>query len=203
MFYSLTGTIVAVEGSSVAISCGGVAFQVQTSLGTLKKIGSIGTETTVYTYLSVREDAMELFGFSDKEELSCFKLLIGVNGVGPKAALSILSEMTPDRLALCIATGDAKEIRRAQGIGPKIAQRIVLELKDKVARSLDTKTMDLSSPSSGGGVISASGSSEEAVTALEVLGYSRTEAASAVAKADENLSVEEKIKFALKLLARG
>ena len=202
MFYSLSGTVVAVEGSSLAISCGGVAFQVLTSFGTAKKIGSVGAEATVYTYLSVREDALELFGFADREELSCFKLLIGVNGVGPKAALGILSEMSPDRLAFCIAAGDAKEIRKAPGVGPKLAQRIVLELKDKISRSLDA-TMDFSSPATAVGVISASGTAEEAVTALEVLGYSRIEAASAVAKADEELSVEDKIKFALKLLARG
>lgn len=202
MFYSLNGTVVAVEGSSLAISCGGVAFQVLTSFGTAKKIGSVGAEATVYTYLSVREDALELFGFADREELSCFKLLIGVNGVGPKAALGILSEMSPDRLAFCIAAGDAKEIRKAPGVGPKLAQRIVLELKDKISRSLDA-TMDFSSPATAVGVISASGTAAEAVTALEVLGYSRIEAASAVAKADEELSVEDKIKFALKLLARG
>ena len=201
MFYSITGTVVAVEESAAAISCAGVAFRCQTSMSTLRRIGSVGAQVTLYTYMSVREDALELFGFDTQEELNCFKMLIAVNGVGPKAAIAILSEMTPDRLALCIAAGDAKQIRKAPGIGPKLAQRIVLELKDKVSRSIDTRELDLSMPDAG--MMSASGAAAEAVSALEVLGYSRQEASAAVAKADETLSVEDKIKFALKLLARG
>ena len=201
MFYSLTGTVAAVESGFVALDCGGVAFQCSASLNTLKKIGQVGARVTLYTHMSVREDALELFGFADREELNCFRLLISVSGVGPKAALAVLSEMSPDRLALCVATGDAAQIRKAQGVGPKIAQRIVLELKDKLAKSPEFT----GSASAGNlpGQMDASSASGEAVTALEVLGYSRAEASAAVAKADESLSVEDKIRFALKLLARG
>ena len=198
MFYSLTGTVVAADTGFLAISCSGVAFRVQTSLNTLKSCGTIGSETTVFTYTSVREDAIELFGFNTKDELECFKQLISVNGVGPKAALSVLSEMAPARLALCIASGDAAAIKKAQGVGPKIAQRIVLELKDKM-----TKNVNADSFSAAGevpGIQSASKSTQEALEALLVLGYSKQEASSVLAKAEESLSAEDKIKFALKHL---
>ncbi len=198
MFYSLTGRIVAAETGFLAISCSGVAFRVQTSLNTLKSCGAVGAETTVFTYTSVREDAIELFGFNTKEELECFKQLISVNGVGPKAALSVLSEMTPARLALCIASGDAASIKKAQGVGPKIAQRIVLELKDKMMKNVDASSFAATSEDTG--VLSASSSTQEALEALLVLGYSRQEASKVLAKAEESLSAEDKIKFALKHL---
>ncbi len=198
MFYSLTGTIVACETGFVAVSCAGVAFRVQTSLNTLKTCGMIGSNTTLFIYTSVKEDAIELFGFSTKDELECFKNLISVNGVGPKAAISVLSEMTPSKLALCIASADAASIKKAQGIGPKIAQRIVLELKDKMAKSVEGASF--SSAGEEPGILSASRSTQEALEALLVLGYARQEAAKVLAKADEMLSTEEKIKFALKNL---
>ncbi|MBQ6020366.1 MAG: Holliday junction branch migration protein RuvA [Clostridia bacterium] len=198
MFYSLTGQIVASEIGFIAISCGGVAFRVQTSVTTLKNCGSIGSVATVYTYTSVKEDAIELFGFSTKEELECFKQLISVNGVGPKAAISVLSELPPAKLALCVASGDAASIKKAQGIGPKIAQRIVLELKDKMMKSIGSAP--LSDEADHVGVMSASVSTQEALEALLVLGYSRQEASKVLAKADETLTAEEKIKFALKNL---
>ena len=134
MFYSITGKIVYIDTQSVAIETGGVAFRCSTTLTTLKRIGEKGSTATLYTYLNVREDALDLFGFADEQELECFKLLIGVSGVGPKAALAILSELTPDKLALCLATGDSKAITRAPGVGPKLAQRVVLELKDKLQK---------------------------------------------------------------------
>ena len=198
MFYSLTGQVVASEIGFIAISCGGVAFRVQTSVTTLKNCGSIGSVATVYTYTSVKEDAIELFGFSTKEELECFKQLISVNGVGPKAAISVLSELPPAKLALCVASGDAASIKKAQGIGPKIAQRIVLELKDKMMKSIGSAP--LSDEPDHVGVMSASVSTQEALEALLVLGYSRQEASKVLAKADETLTAEEKIKFALKNL---
>ena len=136
MFYSLTGKIVNAVPNSVAIECGGVAFACTVSLNTQKQIGSLGETAKLYTYLSVREDAMELFGFADEAELDFFKMLIGVSGVGPKAAVSILSVLTPQSLALCIASGDVKALKAAQNVGAKIAQRIVLELKDKVAKAV-------------------------------------------------------------------
>ena len=132
MFYSITGQVVYTGATSVAVSCGGVAFNCSATANTLKNIGTIGDTVTLYTYLNVREDALDMFGFYDKDELDCFKLLINVTGVGPKAALAILSQLTPNRLAVCVASGDTKAITAAQGVGAKLAQRVVLELKDKL-----------------------------------------------------------------------
>ena len=200
MFYSITGRVVHRDTQSVALETGGVAFQCSTTLSTLKTIGEKGSTATLYTYLNVREDALDLFGFATEQELECFKLLIAVSGVGPKAALSILSELTPDKLALCLATGDSKSITRAQGVGPKLAQRVVLELKDKLAKGLE---LPADSPEiQAAGLAAADGNAAEAVSALVMLGYSQSEAAVAVSKLDGALPVEELIKQALKQLAR-
>lgn len=200
MFYSITGRVVHRDTQSVAVETGGVAFQCSTTLSTLKTIGEKGSTATLYTYLNVREDALDLFGFATEQEMECFKLLISVSGVGPKAALSILSELTPDKLALCLATGDSKSITRAQGVGPKLAQRVVLELKDKLAKGLE---LPADSPEiQAAGLAAADGNAAEAVSALTMLGYSQSEAAMAVSKLDGDLPVEELIKQALKQLAR-
>lgn len=200
MFYSITGRVVHRDTQSVALETGGVAFQCSTTLSTLKTIGEKGSTATLYTYLNVREDALDLFGFATEQEMECFKLLISVSGVGPKAALSILSELTPDKLALCLATGDSKSITRAQGVGPKLAQRVVLELKDKLAKGLE---LPADSPEiQAAGLAAADGNAAEAVSALTMLGYSQSEAAMAVSKLDGDLPVEELIKQALKQLAR-
>lgn len=199
MFYSLTGNIIYSDLNSVAVECSGVGFKCFTTMNTLRKIGGNGDKVTLYTYLNVREDALDLFGFADTYELDFFKLLISVSGVGPKAALAILSELDPDKLALCIASGDSKAITKAQGVGPKLAQRVVLELKDKVKGIAheDNGVYDLAAAEAA--TSSAAGS--EAVSALMVLGYTQSEAATAVGKLDQSLSVEEMIKQALKLLA--
>lgn len=200
MFYSITGRVVYLDTQSVALETGGVAFKCSTTLTTLKKIGEKGSTATLYTYLNVREDALDLFGFYTEQELECFKLLISVSGVGPKAALAILSELTPDKLALCLATGDSKSITRAQGVGPKLAQRVVLELKDKLAKGLE---LPADSPEiQAAGLAAADGNASEAVSALVMLGYSQSEAAVAVSKLDNTLPVEDLIKQALKQLAR-
>lgn len=200
MFYAITGRVVHLDTQSVALETGGVAFQCSTTLTTLKTVGEKGSTATLYTYLNVREDALDLFGFATEQELECFKLLISVSGVGPKAALAILSELTPDKLALCLATGDSKSITRAQGVGPKLAQRVVLELKDKLAKGLE---LPADSPEiQAAGIAAADGNASEAVSALTMLGYSQSEAAVAVSKLDSALSVEELIKQALKQLAR-
>ena len=194
MFYSLTGNVVYTDETSVALSCSGVAFRCYTSFNTLCKIGSTGETVTLYTYLSVREDALDLFGFYDTAELDCFKILIGVSGVGPKAAISILSRLTPDKLSQAVATGDVKAITAAQGVGPKIAQRIIVELKDKLAPfATGVSSVDFSSVSA---VNSSSGGSD-AVDALMALGYSRSEASLAVGKLDQSLPVDELNKQAL------
>ncbi len=194
MFYSLTGTIVMTDQSSVAISCGGVAFLCQTSANTLRKTGNPGDEVTLFTYLSVREDALELFGFLTQDELESFKLLISVNGVGPKMALAVLSEFTPEKLAFAVATGDSKAVTAAKGVGPKVALRIVNELKGKF--NLDEEQL-----TEGGAQMftspPASSNTGEALSALEFLGYSKQEAQRALAGIDQTLSVEDMIKAAL------
>ncbi len=198
MFYSLTGNVVYTDETSVAISCSGVAFRCYTSFNTLCKIGSTGEKVTLYTYLSVREDALDLFGFYDTAELDCFKILIGVSGVGPKAAIAILSRLTPDKLSQSVASGDVKAITAAQGVGPKIAQRIIVELKDKLAPfASSVSSVDFSSLSPTG----AQSGGNDAIDALMSLGYSRSEASLAVGKLDQSLPVDELIKQALMKLA--
>ena len=197
MFYSVTGKIIKTFASAVAVECSGVAFKINTSLNTLKKIGGEGNKATLYTYLSVREDALDLFGFCDEDELECFKLLISVSGVGPKAALSILSLLTPESLALAVASGDAKAVTKAQGVGAKIANRIILELKNKFSAELTEEQSEIV-----GAVQMTAGAENlsEAIEALVQLGYSRSEAAVALGKLDSSLSVEELIRQALKSL---
>ncbi len=201
MFYSLTGTVVFTDENSVALDCGGVAFRLFTTLNTLKKCAAIGEVQTLYTHLNVREDALDLFGFAEKDELDCFKMLTGVSGVGPKAGLAILSQLTPDRLAVCIAGGDVKAITAAQGVGPKLAQRVVLELKGKLdIFAQNSQTLgDIAAVQKA--TVSYAG--EDAVNALVMLGYSRSEASIAVGRLDGNLSTEEMIKQALKQLAKN
>lgn len=200
MFYSLTGKLVHMEPGIVAVECGGVAFKCSTSMHTQKNMPRIGEVTTVFTHLNVREDALDLFGFSSKNELNCFKMLTGISGVGPKVALAILSEMPPEAVAMSAAAGDSKSFTRANGVGPKLAQRIVLELKDKVKKmAISGGDMQISAGDTG--VVSASKNAEQAVQALCVLGYTQSEAAEVVAKLDSALSTEELIRLALKSMA--
>lgn len=199
MFYSLTGKIIMTDASSVAIECGGVGFKCSASLNTLKKVGAVGQRVTLYTHLAVREDALELFGFYDENELSCFKLLISISGVGPKAALAVLSEMTPERLAVAVSNGDVKSVTKAQGVGPKLAQRIILELKGKLSAAVSEDDGDFAP----GMTENVSEKSSEAISALQFLGYSQYEASKAVRGLDPSLSVEEMIKKALALLSKN
>ncbi len=199
MIYSLRGKLIESSPHTVVIECAGVGYGCRVTLNTLRQLPSIGEEAFLYTYMAVREDAVELFGFADAAELSCFRLLTSVSGVGPKAGLSILSDFSPDRLALLIASGDAKTITQAAGVGPKMAQRIVLELKDKMgAAQWGAAAEDVEAA----GTASAAGNAAEAVAALAALGYSQSEAALAVGRLDSGLSVEELIREALKSMAR-
>lgn len=177
---------------------GGVAFRCNTSYNTLRKLTSVNEEVTLYTYLSVREDALDLFGFYDTAELDCFKLLISVSGVGPKAALAILSKLSPDALSQSVATGNVKAITAAQGVGPKIAQRIIAELKDKLAPFAGQgQGISIDIPAS------PQGAAAEAADALVSLGFSRSEASIAVGRLDPSLPVDELIKKALSGLSGG
>ena len=198
MIYSLNGKLIHTEAELAVVECGGVGYACKTTFNTLQKIA--GKETVfLYTHLSVREDAMELFGFAEKEELKCFRLLTSVTGVGPKVALSILSGMNTQQFALCVATGDSKALTKMKGIGAKIAQRIILELKDKLAG----ETISVRGQTGAAAPINVAGANiTEAVTALEVLGYTEGEALSVLGKLDPSLPVEELIKKALIGLAR-
>ena len=197
MFYNLTGKLVHMEPSVAVIECGGVAFKCLTSMHTQRSLPRIGETATLYTHLNVREDALDLFGFSSKNELNCFKMLTGISGVGPKVALAILSELSPEGVAVAAASGDSKSFTRASGVGPKLGQRIVLELKDKVKKMAGTSG-DLQLTPAEAGVISASKNAEQAVQALIVLGYTQSEASQAVARLDSALATEELIRLALK-----
>lgn len=198
MFYSLRGRLVASDIGYIVVECGGVGFKCFTTLNTIQNIGRTGDEVKVYTHLAVKEDALDLYGFATEAELSAFKLLITVSGVGPKAAASILSELNPDRLALCIAAGDAKAITKAQGVGKKTAERVVLELKDKMGA---VASGDMSQAVEAASAVSGSSNTAEAVSALTALGFSQSDAAAAVGAMDKSLSVEEMIRKGLKRLS--
>ena len=202
MLYHLKGELALCEGSLAVIDCGGVGYALTVSCNTAEKLAPlVGSEAFLFTHLQVREDGIELYGFGGKEELSVFRLLIGISGVGPKAAMSILSTLTPDRFAYAVSTEDAKAISRAPGIGAKTAARIVLELKDKISK--DQMAGDLASlkdpipVAKGGGA--ASGKLSEAEDALGVLGYSRAEISAVLRTIDtSSLSLEDIIKAALR-----
>lgn len=194
MIYSVKGKLIYLDPQTAVVECGGVGFRCQITMNTAREMPTIGEEARLFTYMNVREDAIELFGFADKSEMDCFKQLISISGVGPKAATAILSEMTPDKVALAAATGDYKAFTKAQGVGGKTAQRIVLELKDKV------KGFTSEMPMQPGGVASVSGNAEAAVSALTMLGFTAGEASAAVGKLDSSKPVEVLIKEALKSL---
>lgn len=199
MFYSLTGNIVCTGDQFVAINCGGVAFKCFTSANTAAAVSGVSGEVTLYTHMNVREDALDLFGFYTEDELSAFKMLTGITGVGPKAAIAILSVLTPDAFALAVVSGDTKAITSANGVGPKLAQRIVMELKDKIS-SADFASGDTAQAAQAVSAQSGQNNYSEAVAALAALGYSQSEASAAVSKLDRSLSVEELVKAALKNL---
>ncbi len=198
MIYSLRGKLISVEPNLAVVECAGVGYAVRTSSVTVSRLPALGSETMLYTYLHVAENAIDLFGFADPGELSCFKMLIAVTRVGPKAALSVLSNVTPERFALCVASGDAKTIAKAPGIGTKTAQRIILELKDKMSRDAAELGFSGGAPAE---VPSDASNAGEAISALVVLGYSKSEAASVIMKLDSSLSVEELIKAGLRALS--
>lgn len=200
MIYNVRGNLTYTDPQFVVVECGGVGFKCFTSLNTAKNVGKIGSEVNLFTYLSVREDAMDLFGFSTQTELDSFKLLITVSGVGPKAAIAVLSELSPDKLAIAIAAGDSKSITKANGVGKKTAERIVLELKDKMVNMAGGEIS-----SAAASAISAveESASAEAVAALVALGFSQSDAAVAVGQMDKSLSADEMIRLGLRQLSRN
>ena len=200
MFYYLNGVVAEMEANLAVIDCGGVGYACATTNYTLSQLKK-GERAKLYTYMNVREDAVDLFGFSSQSELHSFKLLLGVSGVGPKAALVILSTNTPANLAMAVVMGDEKALTAAPGIGKKIAQRIILELKDKLA-----KEQASFGPDTGGSVpltVLPNDKAKEAGAALAVLGYSGSEVAAALKGIDiDTLPLEEIIRQALKRMVK-
>ena len=202
MFYYLDGTVAEILPGLAVIDCGGVGYACKTTNYTLSRLKK-GQRGKLYTYLNVGEGIFELYGFATQAELGSFRLLIGVSGVGPKAALAILSTGTPDALAMAIITGDEKTLTAAPGIGKKIAQRIILELKDKLAKESAATGLDFSGGGNTVNVSAFTSKATEAAQALAVLGYSSTEVSLALKGVDvENLPLEEIIRQSLKKMVK-
>ena len=179
------------------IECGGVGYKCHTSTNTQRSI-KLNSEVTLFTYMSVREDACELFGFATKTELQCFKLLISISGVGPKVGIALLSDLTPEQITIAISAGDVKSLTRAQGVGPKLASRIILELKDKL-KGLATTDSGIELK---GSVIADTGNIPKAVAALAVLGYTAADVTPVLSKLNPSLTVEQLIGETLKKMGR-
>lgn len=197
MFYYIKGELVYTDPTSAVVDCGGVGYKMSVSKNTLARLTKRGEKVCLFTYFHVREDAVELLGFYTEAELEAFKLLITVSGIGPKAAMSILSVLTPEKFALAVTMGDTKAIAKASGVGSKTAARVILELKEKVAKSFPTES------AAAEGEIPVTdelvfGNTEEAIGALMVLGYSRQEAQTALKGVDPLLSLEDMITAALR-----
>ena len=202
MIYCLTGKIVKKSMNAVVLSCGGVGYYAQCPASVAGALPGVGREATIYTVMSVTENDVSLYGFATEEQQACFEMLTAVSGVGPKVGLAILSVMEPERVALAISAGDHKAFKAASGVGPKLAQRIVLELTDKVAKGF-VDGISLEDVAGASAQTPAAQSSSQAIAALVSLGYSQSEAALAVSKIDATLPVEEIIKLALRGMAAG
>ena len=201
MFHYINGLVAELLPNLAVIDCGGVGFAVNTSAYTVSQLKT-GDKTKLYTFVYIREDCMDIYGFASKSEKHCFEMLIGVSGVGPKAAIAILSSSAPENLVMNIVSGNEKALTAAPGIGKKIAQRIILELKDKLAK----ETAEISFEDVPVfNAVSESGNTKinDASAALMVLGYSSSEIAAALKKVDvEKLSLEEIIKASLKQMIK-
>jgi len=199
LFYHINGKVTAIEPNLAVIDCWGIGFALNATVNTLSRL-QIGESAKLYTYEHIREDSYDLFGFFDKQEKRCFEMLIGVSGVGPKAAISILSSSTPEGLAMAVISGDEKALTAAPGIGKKIAQRILLELKDKIAK--ETSGFDIRGGSSSSVPVGTSKLSD-AVSALAVLGYSNSEITVVMKDIDvDNTALEDIIKQALRKMLK-
>lgn len=196
MLYRLRGSLIHTEPSFAVIECAGVGYKCYTTMNTQRSLPAIGKEAVLYTHMNVREDAVDLFGFSSLAELNCFKLLTSVSGVGPKVGLAILSVLSPEQVAVAVAAGDFKTLTMAQGVGNKLAQRVILELKDKLKELGGGEEV-----TAAAGVVNAAGNAAEAMNALTVLGYTPSDVAPVVAKFDSSLPVEELIRLTLKAMA--
>lgn len=199
MYSYMKGELVEILDDTIVLEVNDIGYQIHIPASMIDNFTGTGQKVKIYTYLLVKEDAMKLYGFLTKDDLNIFKLILGVSGIGPKGALAILSVMTPDDLRFAVLGEDAKIIAKAPGIGNKTAQRLILELKDKLnlEDAFEAKTTNVQEKSAGSGVKS------EAVQALKALGYSSTEALKAVNGVNftEEITVEEVLKAALKQMA--
>ncbi len=195
MIVSLTGRLMEKTPDSAVVSCAGVGYLAAIPSTTAGALPAVGEECTLYTCLNITENDISLFGFADRESQSMFRLLTSVSGVGPKAGLAILSVLSPERIALAIASGDHKAFKAASGVGPKLAQRLVLELKDKVGRSF---AGGLSAGAVSATQAAPAGGMAQAAAALTALGYTGSEAAEALAPLDPALPVQELVRLALR-----
>lgn len=200
MIASLNGRIIMKDENSVVIECAGVGYKCFITKNTYDALGGVGDSAFLYTCLIVREDAFDLYGFSKNGELDVFRLITSVNGVGAKIGLAILSVFDYEKVLLLIASGDAKSLTAASGVGLKLAQRIVLELKDKVG---SVAADDMFDTLNAVGNANTNTSAKEAIEALVSLGYTQSEASLAVGKLDSSLPADDLIRGALKSLARG
>ena len=202
MYAYLNGMVTQLEPHVAVIECGGVGYLCHITTMTQSRL-QLGERTKLYVFLYVREDAMELYGFHSMEEKNCFLLLTGISGVGMKAGLAILSTLSPEKFALAVLSGDEKALTNAPGIGKKLAQRIILELKDQLKKQYASGKQEFGSLPEAV-VTEASDAVGEAVLALQVLGYTAAEATAALRGENlEGKTVEECIRYALKNLAKG
>ena len=199
MFYYVEGKVAHIEPYLAVIDCGGVGYACRTTNYTISQLKK-GEPKRLYTHLNVGDGIFELYGFATEQELNSFRLLIGVSGVGPKAALAILSVGTPEHLTMAVITGDEKALTAAPGVGKKLAQRILLELKDKIAKETQELGMP---PVAAGTAAGAGGKAAEAAAALAVLGYTQQDISTAMKGVDvENLTLEEIIRQSLKKMVK-
>lgn len=199
LFYYLNGTVAALDANLAVIDCGGVGYACYTTTYTRSQL-TVGRNAKLFTSCSIREDAFDIFGFSSREEKNCFERLTGVTGVGPRVALALLSSMTPDQFTLAILTGDEKALTAAPGVGRKLAQRILLELKDKV--SGEQMGADGSVPAAA--LTGAGGKTAEASAALAALGYSQSEIGASLRGLDTaGLTVEEIVRQCLRAMVKN
>ena len=197
MFYYLNGEITMMEGNLAVVDCGGVGYACRTTSYTLSKL-RVGQTAKLFTYCNIREDAFDIYGFSTRDELRCFELLLGVTGVGPKAAIAILSSTSPERFMLAIMTQDEKALTAAQGVGKKLAQRIILELKDKLGAVTE---VDFSDGASAVSIPTAGSNLALAQAALAELGYNQNEIGAALKGIKtEGMSTEEIVRQCLRAM---
>lgn len=203
MISYIRGILTEASGDGIVVEAGGIGYEIRVPLSVLERLPRLGEEVKIHTFLQVREDGVGLFGFLDRGELAMFKQLLGVGGIGPKGALGVLTALKPDDLRLAVISGDAKAIARAPGVGIKTAQRIILDLKDKVSMDDILPAVDGSGPDSGGrGDAVLGAAAREAMEALTALGYSAMEASRAVGRVEitGDMTAEDVLKQSLRFL---